>query len=281
VTTTSATILADSVSPAGVRLTTFELIFPRFILAELNTHRVFSRNSASSRAIPPEKQIERVLSDPFIPEFGSRVVGMGEGELDSGSQTEALLVWTTARDHAVAFARRLLVIGVDKSRINRLLEPFMWHTAIVSSTEWSNFFALRCDTAAQKEFRELATLMRSTLEAQEPGVTNYGEWHLPLVPDFPYDSFDGNWAPWIKRSVSRCARVSYDRQHDDEPLDKTLERYEKLKTSGHLSPFEHAATPWNGSNFPNNFRGWAQHRSHLSYQSDRNKYLESLGKNYL
>lgn len=282
-----ATIICDSVSPDGVRLTTYELVFPRFILAELNTHRVFSRNSASSRAIPPEKQIERVLQDPFVPEFGSRVAGMGEGELGTFDQAQARNVWMNARDCAISSARDLLQVGVDKSRINRLLEPFMWHTAIVSATEWSNFFALRTDEGTQKEFRELALKMKDQYEGCKPWVVNYGQWHLPLVPDFPMDSFDGDWEPWIKRSVSRCARVSYDRHHDDEPVEKTLARYDSLVKNGHLSPLEHAATPlehkyhfeqrygddvheqWGG-----NFRGWHQHRQDIPHQDNRARVLE-------
>ena len=278
---TSATIICDSVSPDGVRLTTWELTFPRFILAELNTHRALSRNSASSRAIPPEKQIERVELDPFIPEFGSRVAGMGEGVLGADSQERARRAWERACSDALDGARTLLRIEVDKSRINRLLEPFMWHTAIVSGTEWSNFFALRTDESAQKEFRELATLMKDQYEGCEPWVVNYGEWHLPLVPDFPMDSFDGDWEPWIKRSVSRCARVSYDRQHDDEPVEKTLARYDSLVENGHLSPLEHAATPLEGGSlwcdeyrpadltFVGNFRGWVQDRKRVLNEGDR------------
>ena len=47
-----AEVLIDSVNPAGQRLTTFVLRFPRFVLSEFNTHRMFSRNASSSRAIP-------------------------------------------------------------------------------------------------------------------------------------------------------------------------------------------------------------------------------------
>ena len=134
-------ILADSIAPSGVRLTTMEITFPRFILAEINTHRALSRNSASSRAIPTEKNIERALQSPFIPEFNERVVGMGVGDvLPDAEQAHARNAWLAARNSAVAAARALL--HVDKSRANRLLEPFMWQTAIVSATDWANFFRL-------------------------------------------------------------------------------------------------------------------------------------------
>src|SRR3954452_24195130 len=85
-----AKVLADSVSPAGQRLTTLEATFPRFVLAEFNTHRVFSRNSASSRAIPVAKQLRRVLDDPYVPiEFGSNKPGMQAGPALAGANRDA------------------------------------------------------------------------------------------------------------------------------------------------------------------------------------------------
>jgi hypothetical protein len=141
-----AAVLADSVSPDGVRLTTLMVRFPRFILAEFNTPRMFSRSSASSRAIPTELFIEQVRNDPFIPEtFNRRVRGMGIGdELDAEASADAEAAWRTAAWCAVNAAERLMKIGIDKSRANRVLEPYLWHTAIFTATEWSNFFALRC-----------------------------------------------------------------------------------------------------------------------------------------
>lgn len=131
-------ILADSVSPDGVRLTTLEVTFPRFILAEVNTHRMFSRNSASSRAIPPEKQIERVMEHPFIPEtFNTRVKGMGVGDALVGQDAAAAEeTWLTARDNAVGAAEGLIALDCDKSRIDlaandaRARSPVSRHTAL-------------------------------------------------------------------------------------------------------------------------------------------------------
>jgi len=133
----TASVIADSTSPSRTRLTTLEVRLHRFVLAELNTHRVFSRNSASSRAIPIAKQIERVLTDPAVPlEYGSKRTGMQAGPpLDGDALVEAQQVWLAARDSAVAAAQDLLRLGVHKQVANRLLEPFMWHTVIVSSTD--------------------------------------------------------------------------------------------------------------------------------------------------
>lgn len=261
----AARILADSIGPHEVRLTTVEATFPRFILAEVNTHRMLSRNSASSRAIPTEKQIERVMREPFIPEFNKRVTGMGVGEAFSGSENRRYKRrWLEARDAAVKAAEGFL--QVDKSRANRLLEPFMWHTAIISATEWENFFGLRCHPAAQPEFRRIAEMMQEAMWLSEPRRLNFGDWHLPLV--FEDDDFGINLrsepltAPQV--SAGRCARVSYDRHHDEDAVPESLRRWQRLSDSGHWSPGEHPAQcvalgpP--GSQFHGNFRGWKQLR---------------------
>jgi hypothetical protein len=239
----SCTVLADSVNPAGIRLTTVEITFPRFLLAELNTHRMLSRNSASSRAIPTEKQIERVQNDPFIPNFNRRVTGMGVGEaLPPRLNRRYQAKWLDARDSAVIAA--LGMLDVDKSRANRLLEPFMWHTAIVSATEWKNFFHLRNHEAAQPEFRELASLMEATLAVSLPKHIDWGAWHLPLwfeedalkcQPDIRNEKFPA------EVSAGRCARVSYDRQHEGEALVASAGRWATLSQAGHWSPGEHPA----------------------------------------
>lgn len=254
-----ANILADSIGPHQIRLTTFEVTFPRFILAEVNTHRVLSRNSASSRAIPTEKQIDRVLNYPFIPEFNERVKGMGVGEpLTGGAKTKAQAVWLGQRDQAIVAARELL--HVDKSRANRLLEPFMWHTAIISATEWKNFFHLRNHEAAQPEFRKIAQMMEVLYLTNEPERLDFGEWHLPLF----YEE-DGLIPPRPKNleaakvSAGRCARVSYDRHNDTENPLTSIERWGKLSASGHWSPGEHPAICTEPI-YHGNFKGWRQLR---------------------
>jgi thymidylate synthase ThyX len=274
----SATILADSLSPDGVRLTTLEVTFPRFILAEVNTHRMLSRNSASSRAIPTEKIIERVRENPFVPEtFNQRIKGMGVGDpMVDVDAMNARSAWMVAMYDATKAAERLVELNVDKSRANRLLEPFMWHTAIISATDWENFFALRDHEAAQPEFRITAQAMKKAMAESDPLRLEDGEWHLPLVDlgsEFIEAKETNGWKHWAYISASRCARVSYNRQHDDEDYEKTEDRALKLKTSGHLSPFEHPARPllesdlaWQDLELPaseayfGNFKGWYQMR---------------------
>lgn len=149
-----ATIIADSVNEHGNRLTTYILTFPRIILAELNTHRMFSRNSASSRAIPFKKMLQKVREHPFIPiAFQKDHKGMqGNEYLTEIDRSAAILEWLNARDLAVGASIGLHSENVTKQLCNRLLEPFMWHTAIVTASEFENFFALRCP---QYEFRSI------------------------------------------------------------------------------------------------------------------------------
>ncbi len=254
-----ARVLTDSVSTRGIRLTTLEVRFPRFILSEFNTHRVLSRNSASSRAVPTNRMIERVLAHPAMPvEWGVNKPGMSASErLSIAEAEEAKHEWLRARDSAVEHVRTMQKFNVHKQVVNRLLEPFMWHTVIVTATEWTNFFNLRCAPNAQPEIQVAATLMREAMTASTPRVVQLGEWHLPLVQDderaLPIDQLK-------KISAARCARVSYLTHEGKRDLEKDVELCERLLADRHLSPFEHVATPSDDDRFHANFRGWIQMR---------------------
>jgi hypothetical protein len=270
-----ANVLADSVKPNGDRITTLRVTFPRFILAELNTHRMLSRNSASSRAIPPERLIQRVKEDPFVPEtFNKRVKGMGVGQaLNDYDANLARSLWLEARDAAVVGADALNVLGVDKSRVNRLLEPFLWHTAIVTATEWSNFFALRDHPAAQPEFRKLARLMREAMDASTPEEISYGDWHLPLLrPNELIAARNAkghdNRREWAMISAGRCFTVSYDRDPINEDATASYARCVGGTQSGHWSPLEHPAMAVKGHARIGNFYGYCQLRKIFPGESD-------------
>jgi hypothetical protein len=250
-----------------------EVTFPRFILAEVNTHRMLSRNSASSRAIPPEKIIERVAQDPFIPEtFNARVKGMGVGNsVDPNRQDICRLAWLDSRNAAVAAAMKLIEQDIDKSRINRLLEPFMWHTAIISATDWENFFALRCppgdemdiEFPAQPEFQLTALAMRKAMRASEPVPIASGHWHLPLVGHRDRELFHDP-EDLARISAGRCARISYGYSGIDEDPYKSLDRAFTLEESGHMSPFEHQAMATGEiGKYSGNFEGWEQYRKQI------------------
>ncbi len=258
----AARVLLDSIAPTGVRLTTMEVTFPRFVLAEFNTHRVFSRNSASSRAIPTSKLIERVVADPVLPlEWGRNRKGMSASDMLSADEArQAEEAWLAARDAAVAAAEHLLEIGVHKQILNRILEPFLWHTVIVTATEWENFFRLRASPNAQPEIRAAAVAMREALTQSRPCEIEVGQWHLPLLqPD--EGSLDIEQRKQV--AVARCARVSYLTHDGARDIARDLELYERLKAGRHLSPFEHVATPTRTADFAANFRGWRQLRAEI------------------
>lgn len=258
----NATVVADSVSPAGVRLTTIEVTLHRFVLAELNTHRVFSRNSASSRAIPVKKQLARVVDDPALPvEFGANQRGMQAGEPLTGEDHDAALTaWLEARDHAVAAVEQLQELGVHKQVTNRILEPFMWHTVIVTATEWDGFWEQRCSPLAQPEIRVAAEAMQAAYDDSTPSEVGLGQWHTPYLRDEDGD-LDDETARQV--SAARCARVSYLTHDGRRDIDKDLELYERLVTARppHWSPLEHVATPaTEGERTLGNLRAWRQLR---------------------
>lgn len=274
----SAKILAHSISPVGVQLATMEVVLPRIVLAEFNTHRMLSRNSASSRAIPVEKMIKMVLANPYIPtHWGKNQKGMqADQEVDAETALLATSDWLTARDYAVHVATHMLELGIHKQITNRLLEPFMFHTVLVTSTEWSNFFNLRCHPAAHPDIRKVAELMRDALAESTPKQLNYGEWHLPLLQD------DERWAidwkdasPQIKISVGRCARVSYLTHDGKRDPQADIDLHDSLLANGHMSPLEHVARPTDGGltmdgyvSWSGNFRGWTQYRKTIEGEAD-------------
>jgi thymidylate synthase ThyX len=272
-----AKILLDSISPDGARLTTMEVTLPRIVLAEFNTHRRFSRNSASSRAIPVAKMLARVIEDPFIPTYwGKNEKGMqASEELDETAKAEAIHQWLIARDNAVKSVRHLAVnLDVHKQTANRILEPWLWHTIIVTATEWENFFALRCNKHAQPEIQIPARMMRDLYRSSTPRQFEYTAWHMPLTTeqeinewcDAQGDAYDAAAATeyWKKVSAGRCARVSYLTHDGKRDPQADVELCERLMKSGHMSPLEHVARPAREGMKPyGNFDGWVQFRKEI------------------
>lgn len=267
-----AKIILDSISPKGVRLTTFELKYPRFILAEVNTHRVFSRNSASSRAIPVLRLIKDVISDPVIPVFwGKNKPGMQATEEVSGIKLLLCkILWKLSSISAVSFSYLLCKLGLHKQIANRIIEPWMYTKTILTSTEWENFFELRCHKDAQPEIRVLAELMLSVYLRSVPDKLKYGEWHLPYIDTL--ELLSHNVEDLIKMSGARCARVSY-LTHDGKcpTIEKDFGLYDDLVGSVpiHASPTEHQATPTKDTKFNKNFRGWKQHRADIEHKFNK------------
>jgi len=266
----STRILKDSMAPSGKRLTTWELTYPRFVHAELMTHRLFSRNSASSRAIPTEKLIERVEKDPAMPVFwGKNQKGMqAEVEMSPEEKSRAQEQWLMARDLAVQQCKNLSALGVHKQLANRVIEPWMFITVIVSATEYSNWFHLRNHRAAQPEIAWVARDMWKHYNESKPVARAYGEWHLPLFDDEAEGPL--NTSELIARakkvSTGRCARVSYLTHDGVRDMEKDVELHDKLCAGpatgdpGHWSPFEHVAMALSEPTRCGNFIGWRQYR---------------------
>jgi thymidylate synthase ThyX len=254
-------IIEDSLNTYGNRLTTFELEYPRYIHAEVLTHRVFSRNAQSSRAIPVQTMIDRVRNNKLYPVFMQNKKGMSaEKELDTVSRIIAAETWDAARESALSYAEELTKQGVHKQIVNRLLEPFSTITVILSGTEFENFLKLRIASDAQQEIQELAVNMKVLLQDSLPNNIKKGEWHLPYILDdekksLPLESL-------LKISTARCARVSYLKHNNARPSVKDdIQLHDRLLKSRHMSPFEHIATP--DYEAKGNFKHFRQYRQEV------------------
>lgn len=267
----SSKILADSVAGYNQkRLTTFEISYPRFVHAELMTHRVFSRNSASSRAIPQKKLRERISTDPAGPVWwGKNQKGMQAREELAGPEKEkAKQLWLEARAAMLRYSDALATLGVHKQIANRLLEPWMFITVIVSATEWDNFFFLRVHPDAQPEIAHVARMMKEKYLESTPATLEKGQWHLPLVNEEEKSRL--NIETLKKIAVGRCARVSYLTHDGKRDIEADVALHDRLLKPGevlepqHLSPFEHVATPLEAAQARGgNFFGWRQYRQDI------------------
>ncbi len=284
----SASIIADSINASGNRLTTFVLRFPRIVLAELNTHRALSKNSASSRAIPFEKMLEMVKSDPFVPiKFQKDHKGMQGFEYYEGEEHDICVRdWLLARDAAVAAALNFK-LPITKQLRNRLLEPFMWHTVILSATELENFFALRAHGDAEIHICKLAYLMLEEYNKSQPKLLQPGEWHIPFgdtidedrlhkaigFEDSDLEESAGDLfsiatmqklleEAKMKIAVARCARISYFNFEGKDDYKADISLCDRLFGSvpRHLSPAEHVAQAMDSSEMIGNFKGFKQFR---------------------
>lgn len=298
-----ARILLDSVGPSGKRITTWELRYPRMVHAETLTHRLLSRNSASSRAIPNEKLIAQVIDDPATPVWwGRNQSGMqAREELSAESsptcrvcgcedypdshvwtpgrqvgchdfrseQDIAVAKWLAGRDRAVVLSRELVACGLHKQIANRVIEPWMFITVIVTATEWDNWYALRDHPDAQPEIAHVARMMREAWDLNKPARMAAGEWHLPLVTGYDVEALCAGRAStedvkWI--SAGRCARVSFLTHEGVRDPQADVDLAKKLTSSspGHWSPFEHVAQALPDARPSGNFFGWRQFRKEFA-----------------
>lgn len=296
--TISAKIIADSISPHGVRITTFELEYPRFCHSEFMTHRMFSRNAASSRAIPVNRAIELIRENTAMPiHWGKNQPGMTAKEecnerLDADVEFEGFTRedwWNEARDMAIIHAQEFARRGYHKQIVNRLLEPFTHIKVVLTATEYENFWWLRDHKDAQPEIAELARVMREEYNKHTPIALEQGDWHVPYyqkdgvwkrtdeinVPRGYLDYFGNTLQEAIAISASCCAQVSYRKL--DSSLEKAEDIYKRLVESlpPHFSPMEHQATPmhvpeWMPGTTPFDLEGLDQ--AAVTHLDSRGKY---------
>ncbi len=281
----TAKMICDSLYRKS-RLCSIEVEFPRPYLAEVNTHTRFSRNSASSRAMPTMKRLITVLEHPYIPNsFGVNKAGMQADEYLSGSdQQKAIANWLVGRDIAViqafylagghkeimsasekagmtnkgvwlceqvdelvrkyGFSRFLFEQdqGLHKQHANRVIEPYSFHTVIVTATHWRNFFGLRNSGNAQPEANDFGIAIARAMMNSTPTELEIGQWHLPYIrPEDRLEVNDQLLLAWA--SVGKCARTSYLTHDGVRAISKDLALANDLKSDGHMSPLQHPTRP--------------------------------------
>lgn len=296
----TVTIIQDSISPNGKRIITYELEYHRYIHAEFMTHRLFSRNAASSRAIPIKTMHENILKNPATPiVWQKNQAGMQSSvNLEGSELKKAMDCWKAAVEDSLFNSEALLEAGLHKQWANRGTEAYQMMKTVMTTTEDDNWFELRDHEDAQPEIHELARCMLEAKEISKPFLLEYGEWHVPYV-ERSRDHLGGSVAyrdstgcalsaeSALMISASCCAQVSY--RKSDDTFSKAQAIFDRLINSRpqHASPIEHQATPMQSDtaifNFnpigwekgithvnragyfgSGNFYGWIQHRQLLS-----------------
>jgi thymidylate synthase ThyX len=294
-----ARVILDSISVGARRLVSVEACYPRWLHAELMTHRAFARNTVSSRAIPffredkdgnvvPNCFYSMVMRDPVVPEF----VGREQAGMQSGANLEGDEYFQFAqkvirmRDEAVAHCMDLYRMGVHKSIINRYMEPWLWHTALITATEWNNFFRLRIHGAAEKHFQKIARMIGVAIKESSPNLLRNGEWHTPYIQEVDLDflknrsgSEELSLTDTVKYvSAGRCARLSYLTHEGKRDLSKDIALCRQLidpRTADldpdvlHASPLEHVAMAHIDRDHRSGpFAGWHQFRKDFPNENE-------------
>lgn len=282
-----AQIVLDSINPIGKRITTWMLTYPRSIHSEFMTHRVFSRNAASSRAIPTNKMIEAIEQQPAMPNrFGTLAKGMGDaGIMDSVAENQTKHLIYQLRDQAIATVESLQSLNASKQLINRYLEPWMHMTVLATATDHRNFFALRAHPAAEPNFQELAYCMLECYLDCEPRPIRWNEWHMPGLRD---EDRNLSLEVQLKICTARACRASYVNFDADLSLDDAIRIHDQALTNGHMSPFEHCAQAVQRDEYEySNFDGigfgaasyWRQYRKTLPNENRTTVSLREIRRN--
>lgn len=263
-----AEVILASQGPNQRPIYTVRMRYPRIIHSEIMTHRVFSRNARSSRAVPIARMIKEVEEKTFVPwHWGKNQKGMqAEKSCDalvclpnSFDEYESnKIAWLEAAAVAIEYAEAFMEAGYHKQIVNRLLEPFMWIDTLVTSTDWENFFWLRDHKDAEPHLQDLARLVEKALNNAPLVNLEPGQWHLPYITKQDLTAVHMSFGATLlgtrhkgltetlcKISAARCARISYAPFDGNASYERELERYNSLVSSDriHASPLEHQATP--------------------------------------
>jgi hypothetical protein len=295
-------VVADSLAPCGERLISLQCEYPRIIHAEVMTHKDFSRNAASSRAIPIDKMIQRVLHNPAMPvHWGKNQKGMqAEQELDAEGKSAAHAWWLETMRLAVEQARKGQALGLHKQVVNRVYEPFQHMVTLISSTRWNHFFHLRYHKDADPTFQALAQAMYDAIQESTPVQLAAGDWHLPYIRAEDWndafkqaddETYFSDYAGFKERtreilrqvSTGRCARTSYLTQEGVRDLVEDISLHDRLKGAadtgqpGHWSPFEHPARAEAMPTPSGNFVGFTQYRKLFLNEYMNNTFTPPAG----
>jgi len=249
----TAKILADSISPQGKRITTFEITLPKVLLAEYNTHSLIARNFSSTRAIPVNKQVKIESFEPI--RWGKNQAGMVAKSEEVDDVEEARRVWLDAIEASRNYSEKLSSLGLHKQHAGRCNDWHVMAKGVTTATEFENLFWLRDAEDAQPEIADLVGQMKQLREENEPTLLHPGDWHLPYITFYRGEYCE--WGDYIDPhsgetlsletartvSMARCAAVSY--RTEDIGLDRAQDIYKKLFSGQkvHASPAMHQATP--------------------------------------
>ena len=283
-------VILASAANACPHLYTIRMRYPRVIHSEIMTHRVFSRNARSSRAVPVRTMLEEVRNTPYVPwHWGKNQKGMQAAQEceelvtipnqgDGWSDMDRVSAWLNARDFAADTAQGFMEAGYHKQNPNRLLEPFSWIDTLITATQWDNFLWLRQHKDAEPHLQDLANLVAKSISEAEIQNLTTDDWHLPYITEHEMKTYEDSVL--LKLSAARCARISYKPFNGDSTITAELARFNLLVGSKrvHASPLEHQAKPdykdkkgYALTHRHGNLTGWIQHRKLISdevYQGD-------------
>lgn len=271
-----AKVICDSITTEGVRLTTLEVEYPRFIHSEVMTHRMLSKNCSSSRAIPVKTMLESIERNMAVPlYFGASKSGMQATEEIQFPEL-AKKFWKACGNACIKDSLTMFEdFKLHKQLSNRITEPYQMIKVLITGTEWDNFFNLRLHKDSQPEICMLAYQILWAMLGSHPIEIKSGEWHLPYI-DRIFD-LNGNMRYYIsdtgvelsldtakKVSASCSAQTSY--RKNDTSIEKAVKVFDMLVHADvlHASPFEHLATPIQ-----------SPQRNHLFYFLNQVEYPES------